>query len=86
MSEIDNQEEKWQQFVSAAFSAAKLPEVTPDQLETGTYTNVQIADKLRDDPLRLTALLMKVENVGSNVSKRSILSFAVDIIESEKDN
>lgn len=78
-------EAKWQKFVTIAFEAAKLPEVTEDQLEAGSYTNVQIAEKLRDDPLRLLSLLNGVSRMDSPVEKRSILSFAVDIVESEKD-
>ena len=76
-------EEKWEEFVEAAFKAADLPEVEEDRLETGTYTNAQIAEKLRDDPMKLMSLLMQIENMGGYAKKRSILSFAVDMVDSE---
>lgn len=78
-------EVKWQRFVTTAFKAAELPEIAEDQLETGTYTNAQIAEKLRDDPMKLLSLLMGVSRMGSHLDKRSMLSFAIEITESEKD-
>ncbi len=73
------QEAKWQKFVETSFKAAGLSEVDQSQLETGTYTNAQIAEKLRDDPQKLLSLLMNVSNMGNEAEKRSILSFAVDM-------
>ena len=72
-------EEKWNEFVEKAFEAAGLPEVSEDQLETGTYTNAQVAEMYRNDPTRLLSLLMGVSNLGNPAEKRSILSFAVDM-------
>jgi len=78
-------EAKWQKFVESAFKTAKLPEVKEEELEIGTYTNAQVAEKFRDDPLGLLKLLMGLSKMGGgNASRRSILSFAVDMIE-EKD-
>ncbi len=80
----DQQEQKkWQNFVETAFKAADLPEVTEDQLEAGTYTNAQIAEKLRADPLKLISLLMGVSTLGGCAEKRSVLSFAVDMIDTK---
>jgi len=73
---------KWQKFVESAFKAAGLPEVTADQLETGTYTNAEIAEKFRGNPIELLNLLMGVSNQGGPAEKRNILSLAVDMIKS----
>lgn len=70
--------EKGRQLVEETFAAAKLPEVDENELETGTYTNVQIARKC-DDPLNLVIILMNLPEDGGNASRRSILSFAVDM-------
>lgn len=78
MPDVD--EAKWQQFVETAFKAAGLPEVTENQLEPGTYTNAQIAEKMRGKPTKLLALLMQVSKTGGVAEKRSILSFAVDMV------
>lgn len=72
---------KYQAFVEKAFEAAGLPEIKEEDLEAGTYTNAQIAERLRNDPFQLLALLMRVSNLGNEAEKRSILSFAVDLIE-----
>ncbi|MBM4401831.1 MAG: hypothetical protein FJ044_01140 [Candidatus Cloacimonetes bacterium] len=78
---MDNyKEEKWGEFVAAAFKAAGLPEVAEEELEVGTYTNRQITERFRNDPLRLISLLMQLPD-GNPASRRSILSFAVDLIE-----
>lgn len=74
---------KWQAFCTSAFNAAGLPEVPESELETGTYTNAQIAGKLHDNPTKLLQLLMGVSQLGSAVEKRSILSFAVDMVEKD---
>lgn len=79
MSEGDAQE-KWDKFVESAFANANLPEVSEDQLETGTYTNRQIAERFRDEPLRLLGLLMSLPEGGGAASRRSVLSFAVDMM------
>lgn len=85
MVDRDNSEEKWQKFVSAAFTAANLPDVPEDQLEVGTYTNAQIAEKFKDDPLKFVGILMKLSEMsGNDAEKRSILSFTADIYESQK--
>jgi len=83
--DVSKQEAKWLDFVTVAFEAAKLPEVARNELEAGTYTNAEIAEKLRADPERLMSMLMDVSKMGSPSAKRSILSFAVDMIESEKE-
>ena len=75
---------EWQKFTEAVFKAADLPEVTEDQLEPGTYTNAQIAEKLRDDPIKFMGLMMDVSNMGNQVQKRSLLSFIVDMIVSKE--
>jgi hypothetical protein len=78
---------KYQEFVTKAFIAAGLPEVEEHQLETGTYTNAQIAEKMRGDPRKLLSLLMGVSNMGkSQAEKRSILSFAVDMVDMVDEN
>lgn len=78
-------DEKWELFVEKAFAAADLPEVPVDMLEAGTYTNTQIAEKFRQDPVGLVALLMALPKNGSVASRRSILSFAVETIEAKKE-
>jgi len=77
------EEEKWVAFVGAAFKAANLPDVPEDQLETGTYTNRQIADKFRSNPARLLGILMDLPG-GNDASKRAILSFVVDMVDEEQ--
>ena len=69
--------EKGQEFFKKAFETAGLPEVKEEDLETGTYTNRQIAEKCAD-PKDLLVLLMKLPG-GDPASKRSILSFAIDM-------
>jgi hypothetical protein len=71
-------EARWQQFVDSAFNKAGLPEVESDRLETGTYTNAEIAEKFRNNPIKLLSLLMTVSELGDPDTKRSVLSFAVD--------
>lgn len=66
-------------FVESAFKAADLLEIDEANLELGTYTNQQIAEKI-DKPERLLALLMNLPG-SDNASRRSILSFAVDMID-----
>ena len=76
---------KWYTLVAKAFETAGLPEFTKDELEAGTYTNLEIAEKFRDDPMRLVTLLMHLPQAGGHASMRSVLSFAVENIESQKD-
>lgn len=71
----------WENLVHKSFVAAGLTEVDEKDLESGTYTNAQIAMALINDPMKLVQLLMDVEHIGNQAEKRSILSFAVDIIE-----
>lgn len=73
---------KYQEFVEKAFAVAGLPEVDETQLEIWTYTNAQIAEKMRGKPEELLSLLMRVSDLGSEAEKRSILSFAVDMSDS----
>ncbi|MBI2121915.1 MAG: hypothetical protein HYT98_02225 [Candidatus Sungbacteria bacterium] len=68
--------EKGQEFFKKAFEVADLPEVDGDVLEQGTYTNRQIAEKA-GSPEKLLSLLMNVS--GDRATKRSILSFAVEM-------
>ena len=85
VEQTPEQQVKWQKFVDSAFQAADLPEVPEEQLEVGTYTNAQIAEKLQGDPMKLLSLLMGVSTMGSHAEKRSILSFAVEMAEEEKE-
>lgn len=71
--------ERGKKFVESAFKAADLPEIDEANLELGTYTNQQIAEKI-NKPESLLALLMNLSG-GDNASRRSILSFAVDMID-----
>ncbi len=66
------------QLVEAAFKAANLPEIDEASLEPGTYTNQQIAKKV-DNPEKFVALLLGLPSGDDFASKRSILSFAVDM-------
>ena len=68
--------------MESAFSAAGLPEVPRDELEAGTYTNAEIAESFRDDPLKLFAILVDISTVKSLAEKRSLLSFVVDAMKS----
>lgn len=78
-------DEKWHKFVEALFKTANMPEVTVDQLEAGTYTNAQIAEKLRESPLELMSLVASVSELGGgDASRRQVLSFAVDMVDKEK--
>ncbi|MFZ5424294.1 MAG: hypothetical protein ACOZAO_00685 [Patescibacteria group bacterium] len=78
MSQHWTETEKGKQLIESAFKAANLPEVQENELETGTYTNMQIA-KMFDDPAELISLLMALPKGGGNASRRSILSFAVEM-------
>ncbi len=73
--------QKGKEFIEAAFKAANLPEVKETDLEPGTYTNQQIAEKV-DNPEKLLALLMGLPG-NDRASKRSILSFAIEMEEPE---
>ena len=66
-------------LVAIAFETANLHEVDENELEIGTYTNAQVAVKC-SSPTQLVALLMKLPDGGGNASRRSVLSFAVDMI------
>ena len=70
--------EDGQELFEAIFKAVDLSEVEERDLEIGTYTNRQIAEKF-DDPRKLTAILMSLPNT-SPASKRSIMSFTVDLL------
>jgi len=70
--------EKGKEFIQSAFKAANLPEVNKNQLETGTYTNQEIA-KMFNDPRDFMVALMRLPHGGGKASRRSILSFAVDL-------
>ena len=85
VEQTPEQQAKWQKFVDSAFQAADLPEVPEEQLEVGTYTNAQIAEKLQGDPMKLLSLLMGVSTMGGHAEKRSILSFAVDAVDMAKE-
>ncbi|MBI3421043.1 MAG: hypothetical protein HY006_03185 [Candidatus Sungbacteria bacterium] len=74
---------KWNEFVAAAFEAAGLPEVDERNLEPGTYTNQQIVAKVRH-PSELLRLLTGLPQDSSVAAKRSILSFALDLLGREK--
>lgn len=66
-----------QEFFTKVFEAAGLPEVDEKDLEPGTYTNRQIAEKVVS-PEDLLFMLMGLLG-GCQASKRSILSFMVDM-------
>lgn len=72
---------EYQEVVMKAFELAGLPEIEEKKLEPGTYTNAQIAKKLQGNPQQLLTLLQRVSSLGSEAEKRSILSFAVDMID-----
>lgn len=72
-------------LIMKAFETAGLPEVNESQLEAGTYTNAQLAEKMRGDPGKLIHLLMNVSTMGNSpAAKRSILSIAVDMIDEKE--
>lgn len=68
--------EKGKELIEKAFETAGMPEVEEAELEPGTYTNLQLAQKA-GSPEKFVTLLMKLPD-GSPASKRSILSFAVE--------
>jgi hypothetical protein len=68
---------KGQDLVREAFKAAGMPEVKETDLETGTYTNQQIAEKF-EDPMMFLTMLMQLPG-DDPVVKRSVLSMAVDM-------
>ena len=69
--------EKGKEFIERAFRAADLPEVNEADLEPGTYTNQQIAEKVKN-PVELLALLMNLPG-DDRASNRSVLSFAAEM-------
>lgn len=64
-------------MIQQAFEAIGLPEVEEDDLESGTFTNQQIAEKF-EYPAELISILKGLPK-GSPASMRSLLSFAVDM-------
>ena len=74
--------ETGKELVEKAFKAVDLPEVDEKDLEPGTYTNRQLA-KMIAGPGSLVVLLMRLPG-NDPASKRSILSFAVEKIQSEE--
>ena len=68
--------EEGKAMIQQAFEATGLPEVEEKDLELGTFTNRQIAEKF-EAPAELILILMGLPE-GSPASMRSILSFAVD--------
>ena len=79
----DETEVKWTTFVKIAFNAVGLPDVPSDILETGTYTNMQIAERFRTQPAQLLDLLQQLPKNNPAVS-RGILSFRVDMIDEQR--
>ena len=72
--------EKGKTLIKSAFDDAGMPEVTKDQLEVGTYTNADLA-AFFNDPMEFLMMTMKVSKSGdSPVSKRSVMSFAVEML------
>ncbi|KKS17365.1 MAG: hypothetical protein UU77_C0001G0025 [candidate division WWE3 bacterium GW2011_GWC1_41_7] len=71
--------EEGRKFADSAFKAAGLEEPIGVPLETGTYSNEEIARKF-DDPRKFLVFLMHLENMGgSEASKRSIASITIDM-------
>ncbi len=71
--------ENFDEVAKTAFINAGIPEVEKEELETGTYTNAEMIEKMRTNPSKLLHLIMRVSEMGDAASKRSILSFAVDM-------
>lgn len=72
-------------LADAAFKQAGLEEPKGVALETGTYSNEQIARKF-EDSLMLLYFLMQISKLNSSeASKRSVASFALDLNLSKQD-
>ena len=70
--------EKGKEFAEAAFKAAGIEEPKGVSLEPGTYSNEQIARKF-SNPLQFLGFMKQIGDMGgSEASKRSIASFAID--------
>lgn len=87
--EIATENQWWEtdhgkKLMAAAFEAAELPEVDETDLEIGTYTNLQLAEK-SGSPEKLLMLLMRLPREINSASRRSIMSFAVEMWEGEGD-
>ncbi len=67
-------------FWKEAFRAANLPDITPEKLVTGTYTNGQIAKRCPSGK-QLLGLLMRLPKTGDIALERLILSMLVDKID-----
>lgn len=72
-------ESKWKEFYQLCFKTAEIPEVKQEDLEVGTYTNQQIAEHFRKEPEKLVAVLMQLPKDANPGSKRSILSFLIEM-------
>lgn len=73
-------ERAWQVFAERAFAAVGLPEVDVSELKSGSYTNAQIAQKLRYLPNQLLIILMGTAQMGTPENRRDLLSAATDEI------
>jgi len=74
-NEIGSGDDLWEKL----FESAGLPEVKEKDLETGTYTNRQVIDRVTGDGyFTLVEILEKLPPVSSPSEKRSLLRFAVD--------
>ncbi len=72
----------YKQLIEKAFIETGLPEVSESQLETGTYTNAQIVEKLVKKLFVLFVLLARFREMNTDsATKRSMLSFAVEMSE-----
>lgn len=69
--------------VEEAFDAAGLPEVLESELEAGTYTNAQFMKAMADDLGVLLGYIKQLPSLDSAASKRSTLSFAVEMFLNE---
>ena len=74
--------ERGEELFESMFETAELPEIDSKDLEPGTYTNRQIAEKF-DDPAELIEVLMSLPG-NSPASNRSVLSVYVKKMESDK--
>ncbi len=72
--------ERGKALIKSAFDDAGMHEVTKDQLEVGTYTNADLA-AFFSDPMEFLIMTTKMSKSGTSpVSKRSIMSFAVEML------
>ena len=62
-------------FLKTAFAKADLPEIKKKDLEPGTYTNLEIAERTKSVEYLAQLLVMFIDELPEE--KRALLSFAV---------